>query len=125
MGSKKKTNEGKGIYAVLIVAALAVMLLVGALIAVLVYVLNPLSEDNPQDTQSTQQTTGETGNKNPFFSHEGSESMTVTYNGREVYAGGQVRPEDFTVILNFKDGSSVEITEYESIIQTEIGRAHV
>ena len=65
---------------------------------------------------------GETGNKNPFFSHEGSESMTVTYNGREGYAGGQVRPEDFTVILNFKDGSSVEITEYESIIQTDTFR---
>lgn len=122
MGSKKKSDGGKGIYAVLIVAALAVMILVGALIAALVYVLNPFSEDYPQGTQETQQMVGETGNKNPFFSHEGSESMTVTYNGREVYAGGQVRPEDFTVILNFKDGSSVEITEYESIIQTDTFR---
>ena len=122
MGSKKKSDGGKGIYAVLIVAALAVMILVGALVAALVYVLNPFSEDDPQGTQETQQTVGETGNKNPFFSHEGSESITVTYNGREVYAGGQVRPEDFTVMLNFKDGSSVEITEYESIIQTDTFR---
>ena len=121
MGSKKKSDGGKGIYAVLIAAALAVMILVGALIAALVYVLNPFSEDDP-GTQSTQQTVDETGNKNPFFSHEGSEGITVTYNGREVYAGGQVRPEDFTVMLNFKDGTSVEITEYESIIQTDTFR---
>ncbi len=119
MAKKKKSSGGKGWYALLIAAALTVMILVGVLIAALIYVLNPGSEDDPEETKGT---LGNTTHETPIFSHGDSESITVTYNGREVYAGGQVRPEDFTVMLNFKDGASVEITEYDSIIKTDTFR---
>lgn len=119
MAKKKKSSGGKVWYILLITAALTVMILVGVLIAALIFVLNSGSEDAPEETKGT---LGNMTHETPIFSHEGSESITVTYNGREVYAGGQVRPEDFTVMLNFKDGDSVEITEYDSVIKTDTFR---
>lgn len=44
------------------------------------------------------------------------DKLLVTYKGGDVYAGGQVIPENFEVKIQYKDGSSEEIYNYDSII---------
>lgn len=116
MAKKKKNNRENVWSKILVVAFIEVILIVGVMVGVLISVIKPLLW---KDRESTQQTGSDFTGEDPMFSHEGSESLSVTYKGRTVYAGGQVGPEDFEVILHYKDGRTEEISEYESVILTD------
>ena len=119
MAKKKKSKRGDVWSKILVVTIVEVILIVGVLVGAMFIIINPFSGNGQDSTQSSGE--GYTGT-NPAFWHEGTESMTVTYSGKTVYAGGQVDPEDFDVILHFKDGTSEEITGYDSIVLTDTFR---
>lgn len=119
MAKNKKSKRGNLWSKILVVTMIEVVLIVGVMIGAFVLVLDPFSGNERETTQSAGE---DTTRENPAFSHEGSESISVTYVGGRVYAGGQVRPEDFEVLLHFKDGSSREVTGYDSIILTDTYR---
>lgn len=115
MSNNKKTDNSNMWSKVAIVVALGVVLVVGVVVIALISFSNLFSGVFPDG-------------KLPFFgndyaynglpvnSHNTADSLSVTYVGEELYAGCQLVPEDFKVVVQYKDGESEEITNYDSII---------
>ncbi|MBQ4563400.1 MAG: hypothetical protein IJA58_02835 [Lachnospiraceae bacterium] len=120
MAKKKKAKRRDVWSKILVVMIVEVVLIVGIFVGVILAMINPFSGNEQED--STQATGEKYTGTNPAFWHEGTESMTVTYSGKTVYAGGQVDPEEFEVVVHYKDGTSEEIKEYDSIIWTDTFR---
>lgn len=117
MSSNNKKAQQEGLASkVAIVAGLSVVLIVGVVVIGL-FLFTGLILDTPY--------VGSGGIYNGEFVYEGFptepsnsvDKMVVEYKGGTLYAGGQVRPEDFVVKVIYGDGTEQVVTGYKSDIQ--------
>lgn len=115
MSNNKKTDNSNIWSKIAIVVALSIVLVVGIVVIALISFSNLFSGVFPD---------GKLHFFGDDYAYNGlqvnspntADSLSVTYKGDKLYAGGQLIPEDFEVVVRYKDGVTEEITNYESII---------
>lgn len=116
MSNNKKTDNSNLWSKMAIAVALGVVLVVGIVVIALISFSNLFSGVFPDGKLNF------FGNDYaysglPVNSHTTADSLSVKYvGGGELYVGGQVIPENFEVVVHYKDGYSEEIHNYESMI---------
>ena len=115
MSNNKKTDNNNLWSKIAIVVALGVLLVVGIVVIALISFSNLFSGVFP-DGKLNFFGNDYVYNGLQVNGHTAADSLSVKFVGGDLYAGGQVVPENFEVVVHYKDGYSEEITNYDSII---------
>ena len=115
MSNNKKPDTSNLWSKMAIAVALGVVLVVGIVVIALISFSNLFSGVFP-DSKLNFFGNDYAYNGLQVNSHSTADSLAVKFVGGELYAGGQVIPENFEVVVHYKDGYSEKITNYDSII---------